>query len=55
MRKYYCLHCRALQDQPYQCNICGREELKEMAYRAQVDADDPMASLNADNGGAEEE
>ncbi len=33
----------------------NREELKEMAYRAQVDADDPMASLNADNGVAEEE
>ena len=30
MRKYYCLHCRALHDEPYQCNICGREELKEI-------------------------
>jgi len=35
MRKYYCLHCRALQDEPYQCNFCGREELKEISISIQ--------------------
>lgn len=35
MKKYYCLHCRALNDEPYVCEICGCEELKEIAITIQ--------------------
>ncbi|WP_455663159.1 hypothetical protein [Pradoshia sp.] len=30
MKKYYCLHCRALHDMPNRCDICGCEKLKEI-------------------------
>jgi hypothetical protein len=35
MKKYYCLHCRALHDQSYRCDICGCEELKEISISIQ--------------------